>query len=248
MAEKIYFLSDFHFIYDDEKSNIRERNVIRFLDKIKTDATQIFILGDIFDFWYEYKTVVPKGYLHFFAKLLELKSLGIDIQVFTGNHDMWMFGYFEQELNIPVHKEQKEFTFFDTPTLLGHGDGKGPGDVGYKRLKKVFDNTFFQSVFSLLHPDIGNKLAYFWSKKSRDAQVGGHEEVYLGDEKEWLVQYCKRKKETSIIKVFIFGHRHLPLDIDLGDHARYINLGDWINHNTYAVWDASGLFLKKEVY
>ena len=185
--KKIYFLSDFHLGAPDVAASlIREKKIIRFLDEIKASAAAIYILGDIFDFWYEYKKVVPKGYIRLLGKLAELTDAGIPIHVFIGNHDMWMSGYFEQALNIPVNHEPKIFTFNNKRFYLGHGDGLGPGDNGYKFIKKVFRNPICKWLFGWIHPDIGIAIANYFSKKSRQ-KTGSTDEQFLGEENEWLI-------------------------------------------------------------
>ena len=178
------------------------------------------------------------------GKLAELRDAGIPIYFFVGNHDLWMGDYFEKELNIPVYYDNKEFTFNGKTFLIGHGDGKGPGDMGYKRMKKVFTNPFSKWLFRWLHPDIGVKFAQYLSVKNK--LISGAEDVkFLGEENEWLVQYCKRKLETKHYDFFVFGHRHLPMEITLNEQSKYINLGDWIGYFTYGVFDGETFELKK---
>ncbi|TYP77013.1 UDP-2,3-diacylglucosamine diphosphatase [Aquimarina intermedia] len=244
-GKKIYFASDNHLgAPTPEQSFPREQKFVAWLEEIKKDAAAIFLLGDLFDFWFEYKTVVPKGFTRTLGKLAELTDSGIPVYYFVGNHDLWMDGYFEEELNIPVFHSPQEFTFNTTKFLIGHGDGLGPGDKGYKRMKKVFTNPFSKWLFRWLHPDLGVRLAQYLSVKNK--LISGDEDVtFLGEENEWLVQYCKRKLETSPIDYFVFGHRHLPMEIELDDKATYVNLGDWIVHYTYAEFDGKTLMLKK---
>jgi UDP-2,3-diacylglucosamine hydrolase len=243
-GKKIYFLSDFHLgAPDAASSRQRELRIIRFLETIQPDAAAIFIVGDLFDFWYEYKKVVPKGYVRLLGKLANLTDAGIPIHFFVGNHDMWMKDYLQQELNIPAYFEPKEFTFGSHRFYIGHGDGLGPGDHGYKFLKKVFRNPVCQWLFGILPPYIGMGLANYFSRKSR-AATGQNEEVFLGEDKEWLIIYSKEILLKQHYDYFVFGHRHLPLDIDLGNKSRYINLGDWIRYNSYAVYDGKSLQLK----
>ena len=243
-SKKIYFLSDFHLgAPNAAESLVREKRIIRFLDDIKQDAAQIFILGDLFDFWFEYKKVVPKGYVRILGKLAELTDSGIPIHFFVGNHDMWMTNYFQQELNIPVYFEPVAFDLFGKKFLIGHGDGLGPGDHGYKFIKKIFRNKACQWLFGILPPFIGMGLADYFSKKSR-AQTGQTDEIFLGDDKEWLIIYCKEVLKTTHYDYFIFGHRHLPINVSVGDNSRYINLGDWIKYNSYACFDGNELELK----
>ncbi len=243
-TKKIYFLSDFHLGAPDAASSlIREKKIIRFLDVIKHDAQVIFIVGDLFDFWYEYKKVVPKGYVRILGKIAELSDAGIAMHFFVGNHDMWMKDYFQKELNTKVYFEPKEFVFFNTKFLIGHGDGLGPGDEGYKFIKKIFRNKFCQFLFGILPPNIGIGIADYFSRKSR-AKTGKTDEVFLGEEKEWLVVYCKEVLTEKHYDFFVFGHRHLPLDISLQENSRYINLGDWIKYFSYAVFDGKKLLLE----
>jgi len=242
--KKIYFLSDFHLgAPDHEKSLIREKILVDFLDKIKSDAAEVFLVGDMFDFWYEYRKVVPKGYVRLLGKLAELTDAGIPMHFFVGNHDMWMKDYFMKELNIPVYFEPKEFDRNGKKFLIGHGDGLGPGDHGYKRLKKVFRNPLSQWLFGILPPYMGMGIANYMSRRSR-AQTGASEEVFLGEDKEWLIIYSKDKMKEKKFDFFVFGHRHLPIDFRLNDTSRYINLGDWIRYYTYAVFDGEKLELK----
>lgn len=235
--KKIYFASDNHLgAPTPEVSKEREAKFVRWLDTIKADAGAIFLLGDLFDFWFEYRTVVPKGFVRTLGKLAELRDSGIAIYFFVGNHDLWMDDYFEKELNIPVFHRPQEAESCGKRFLIGHGDGLGPGDKGYKRMKKVFTNPFCKWLFRWLHPDIGVRLAQYLSVKNK--MISGDEDVhFLGEDKEWLVQYCKRKLETTHYDYFLFGHRHLPMTIDLSGKATYINTGDWIHYYTYAVFD-----------
>jgi UDP-2,3-diacylglucosamine hydrolase len=243
-GKKIYFLSDFHLGAPDHSTSlVRERHIVTFLEKIRQDAAEIFIVGDLFDFWYEYRTVVPKGYTRILGKMAEITDSGIPIHFFTGNHDMWMSGYFEAELNIPVYHEPRAFEYNGKKMLVGHGDGLGPGDHGYKFLKKIFRNKACQWLFGILPPAVGVGLAGWLSRRSR-ASTGQIEELFLGEEKEWLIIYSKEVLQKEHFDYFIFGHRHLPIDYTLGNSgSRYINLGDWIRYNTYAMFDGGRLTL-----
>ena len=244
MSKKIYFLSDFHLGAPDQASSLeREKSIVRFLDEIKNQASEIFLVGDMFDFWYEYRKVVPKGHVRLLGKLAELSDLGIRMYFFAGNHDMWMRDYFQKELNIPVYYEPLEIERNGKTFLIGHGDGLGPGDHGYKRLKKVFRNPVSKWLFGILPPVAGMGLANFLSRRSR-AQTGTSEEIFLGEDKEWLLIYSKEKLKEKNTDFFIFGHRHLPIDHRLNGKSRYINLGDWIRYYTYAVFDGEKLELK----
>lgn len=245
-GKKIYFLSDFHLGAPNHASSLeREKRVVRFLDQASADAAIIFIVGDLFDFWYEYRTVVPRGFTRILGKLAELTDKGIEMHFFVGNHDMWMKDYFQKELNIPVYFEPKTFEYNGQSFYIGHGDGLGPGDHGYKMLKKVFRNPVCQWLFGILPPAIGVGLANYFSRSSR-AATGQADAKFLGEENEWLLVYCKEVLKQQHYDYFIFGHRHLPIDWKLGEQSRYINLGDWIVHNSYAVFD--GQLLSLEYY
>ncbi len=244
MNGKIYFLSDFHLGAPDHKSSLsRERYIVRFLENIKPDAKQIFILGDMFDFWYEYKTVVPKGYVRLLGKLAELTDAGIKIHFFVGNHDMWMQGYFEKELNIDVYYNPKSFDLEGRKFYIAHGDGLGPGDSGYKMMKKVFRNKFCRWLFGALHPGLGMGLANYFSSKSR-ALTGVTDEKFLGEDKEWLIIHSREILKKEHFDFFVYGHRHLPMMLDLNSSSKYLNLGDWIRYNSYAVFDGNSVRLE----
>ncbi|MEO7310035.1 MAG: UDP-2,3-diacylglucosamine diphosphatase [Chitinophagaceae bacterium] len=242
--KNIYFLSDFHMgAPNAAASREREKKIIRFLESIKGSAKEIFIVGDMFDFWYEYRHVVPKGYVRLLGKLGELTDSGIKLHFFVGNHDMWMKNYLQKELDIPVYFEPKEFVFGEKNFLIGHGDGLGPGDRGYKLLKKLFRNPVCHWLFGILPPTIGMGLANYFSRKSREA-VADHEQQFLGEDKEWLITYSREVLAKKHYDFFVFGHRHLPIDFQLGDNSRYINLGDWVRHFTYVVFDGNNMELK----
>lgn len=232
---KIYFASDFHLgIPSFESSLIREKKICRWLEIIKKDASEIFLVGDLFDFWYEYKYTVPKGNVRLLGKIAELSDAGIKIHFFTGNHDLWMKNYFIEELNVIIHHQPIVKTFNNKTIYIGHGDGLGPNDNWYKLLKSIFANKICQWLFSRLHPNLAFYIAKKSSKRSR-LIIGNNDEKFLGTENEWLFLFCRNYLKTNKIDYFIFGHRHLPLDLDVDGKARYINLGEWINYNTYAV-------------
>lgn len=246
-GKKVYFLSDFHLGAPDHASSlIRERRIVDFLERIRHDAALIFIVGDLFDFWYEYRTVVPKGYIRILGKMAQLTDSGIPIHFFTGNHDMWMSGYFEAELQIPVYHEARTFDINGKKFLIGHGDGLGPGDHGYKFLKKIFRNKICQALFGVLPPAVGVGLAGWLSRRSR-AVTGAEDAIFLGEDKEWLITHCREVLRKEHFDFFIFGHRHLPIDFLLNaGGSRYINLGDWIRYYTYAVMEGEQLSLLSE--
>jgi len=244
-GKKIYFASDNHLGAPSiEASKPREQKFVAWLDHIKEDAAVIFLVGDLFDFWFEYKTVIPKGFSRTLGKLAEISDSGIPIHFFVGNHDLWMNGYFQDELNISVYHEPKEFQFNQKQFYIGHGDGLGPGDKGYKRMKKVLTNPVFKWLFRWLHPDIGMRIAQYLSVKNK--LISGEDDAtFLGEDKEWLAQYSRKKLEEKHQDYFIFGHRHLPLNIDLNETSKYINLGDWISYFTYGVFNGDTLELKE---
>lgn len=244
-GKKIYFSSDNHLGAPTHKESLpREKKFVAWLDEIKDDAAAIFLLGDLFDFWFEYKKVVPKGFTRTLGKLAEISDSGIPIYYFVGNHDLWMNGYFEDELNIPVFHKPQEFFFNQTSFLIGHGDGLGPGDKGYKLMKKVFTASISKWLFRWLHPDLGVRLAQYMSVKNKLIS-GNEDEKFLGEDNEWLIQYCKHKLQENHRDYFVFGHRHLPLEIELKPNSKYINLGDWIRYYTYGVFDGEKMELKE---
>ncbi|MDB2520697.1 UDP-2,3-diacylglucosamine diphosphatase [Flavobacteriaceae bacterium] len=242
--KKIYFASDNHLGLPDEKeSREREKFFVTWLEDIRKDAAAIYLLGDLFDFWFEYKTVVPKGFVRVLGKLAELSDAGIPITFFVGNHDLWMRDYFQKELGVTVHHHPITLTVGASRFFIGHGDGLGPGDKGYKRMKKLFTNPISKWLFRWLHPDWGVRLGQYLSRKNK--LISGEEDVkFLGEDKEWLVAYSKKKLQEEHFDYFVFGHRHLPLEINLSEKSQYINLGDWITHNTYAEYDGKHLILK----
>lgn len=243
-GKKLYFASDFHLgAPDREQSRLREERIVRWLEDIRHDAHTIFLLGDIFDFWFEYGTAIPKGFIRLQGKLAALTDNGIPVVMFTGNHDMWMFDYFTEELNIPIYRDLVELKVGDKKLLIGHGDGLGPGDHTYKLLKKIFRNRLCQWLFARIHPNTGITVANYWSKKSRISNTGKQEDQFKGD-KEYLVSFCKTMETQSHYDYYVFGHRHLPLDVEINEKSRYFNLGEWVNYNTYGVFDGTDFILK----
>ena len=246
MSDKksIYFASDFHLgVPSEEASRERELAVIRWLDFVKQDALEIYLVGDIFDFWFEYSKVIPKGFARLQGKIAEIVDSGIPVFFFTGNHDMWMFDYFEKELGVKIFRDNIVRENFGKKVLIGHGDGLGPGDYSYKFLKKVFASKTCQWLFARIHPNLGLWIADKWSRSSRIANDS--KEKFLGEENEWLAIYAKEILQKEHYDYFIFGHRHLPLDIKLNERSAYINLGEWVHNRTYAQWSSEGIFLKK---
>ena len=243
-GKKIYFASDFHLgVPDYEKSLEREKRIVRWLDEIKNDAEEIFLLGDMFDFWFEYKRAAPKGYVRLLGKLAEISDSGIPIHIFAGNHDMWIFDYLQKELNGKLYRKPITRDFNGKKFFIGHGDGLGPGDKGYKFIKKVFASKICQWVFARFHPNFGLWFGNLLSKRSRVAN-GTSDEKFNGENNEWLFIFAKEKLKTEQFDYFVFGHRHLPLDLKVSETSRYINTGEWIKSNSYAVFDGNNLELK----
>lgn len=242
LRNKIYFASDFHLgTANYAQSRERENRIVRWLDFIKEDAAELYLVGDIFDFWFEYKHAVPRGYVRFLGKLAELSDNGVKITMFKGNHDMWMFGYLKEEIGVHIISDELVINRNGKRFYIHHGDGLGPGDAKYKFLKKIFRSGFCQWLFARVHPNLGIGIAKAWSGHSRIA--GAKKETFLNEQHEWLVQYSKEMLQNEDFDYFVFGHRHLPLDITLSPSSRYVNLGEWINYNTYAVFDGNGLSL-----
>jgi UDP-2,3-diacylglucosamine hydrolase len=243
-GKKIYFASDFHLGIPDRASSVaREKRICKWLDEIKKDAAQLYLVGDLFDAWMEYKNVVPKGYSRFFGKLAELRDTGLPIEVFSGNHDLWMRGYFEEELNITVHHKPIEREFNGKKFFIAHGDGLGPGDLRYKILKSILRNPVCQWIYRRIHPDTGVGMAKFFSYMGpKHKDLDG--KPFKGPDKEFLVQFALEKLKTEHIDYFIFGHRHITLEYPLPGNSLYVNLGDWIQYNSYAKFDGKELRLK----
>ena len=243
--KNIYFASDFHLgIPGTLSSSEREKKIIRWLDFIADSSKEIFLVGDLFDFWFDYKHVVPRGFTRLLGKIAELSDLGIPIHIFKGNHDLWLKDYFENELGVHLYSKPIEREWGGKSFLIGHGDGLGPGDYGYKWMKKIFTNPVAIKLFSWIHPDLGIPLASFFSSTSRASQSGDAEQ-FLGPDKEWLIQYSERKLLSKEYDYFIFGHRHLPIFYPLSNQKSiYINLGEWLNQCTYAIFDGEKIQLK----
>jgi len=244
-GKKIYFASDFHLGVPDHATSVaRERRIVTWLDSIKADAHAIYLLGDIFDFWFEYRHAIPKGFIRLQGKLAELRDNGMPIYFFTGNHDMWLFDYFKKELGIIIYRNPQVLLYNNQKLLVGHGDGLGPGDNFYKLLKKFFNSGVCQWLFARLHPNFGISLAKYWSRQSRISNMK-LEEKFTGEENEYLLTYCRELEKISHHDFYIFGHRHLPLDLSVAENSRYINLGEWVHFDTYAVYDGKQVVLKK---
>ena len=234
--KKVYFASDFHLgAPNHDESRKREHKIIEWLNHIQKDAQVLFLVGDIFDFWYEYKKVVPKGFVRIQAKIAELVDQGIDVYFFLGNHDMWMKSYFSEELGVRMIENELEIEIQGKTFYISHGDGLGPGDYGYKFIKKVFRNPICQFLFSMVHPSFALSVANYFSKRSR-SYTGKNDDSFSQKEKEWLYLFCKEKLKSQHFDYFIFGHRHLPMEISV-QSSKYINLGEWMNFQSFASFD-----------
>lgn len=244
-GKKIYFASDQHFgVPDFESSLQREKHFVKWLDEVKVDAEAIYLLGDLFDFWFEYKTVVPRYFTRVLGKIAEITDSGIPVYFFRGNHDMWTFDYLTKELGVEIFTDPIERIYNGKAFLIGHGDGLGPGDYGYKMIKKVFANPVLQWCFARLHPNFGIGLANYFSRSSRASNADA-DKTYHGDDKEWLVLWVKDQLKKKHFDYFVFGHRHYAMDLPLEKGSKYINLGDWVSDFTYAVFDGKDLELKE---
>lgn len=242
-GQKIHFLSDFHLGVPDAASSLaREKRIVAFLEEAGKDAAEIHLLGDLFDFWFEYKRAVPRGHVRLLGKLAELTDKGIPVHLYIGNHDMWIFDYVPEETGVILHREPVTREWNGVRFLIGHGDGLGPGDHGYKFIKSIFRNKVCQWLFARLHPNFGLWLGDMLSGRSRKKSYE-NDRRWLGAEKEWLVLHCRSELEKAHYNFMIFGHRHLPVDLELKEGSRYINLGDWITWFTYASFDGQELRL-----
>lgn len=243
--QKIFFASDFHLgAPDTQSSKAREQKIVRWLNSISENAAAIFLVGDIFDFWFEYDKVIPKGFLRFTSKITSLREEGIPIFFFTGNHDLWMGDYFTEELGIPVFQNPINMEVNHKKFLIGHGDGLGPGDKKYKILKKIFTNPACQWMFKWIHPDIGIKLAHIWSRNSRLTNLTKMEDEFKGKENEWLYLYCQNVESKMHFDYYVFGHRHLPLTMEVGKGSTYFNLGEWVTQCQFGEFDGEAFYLK----
>lgn len=245
MAKNIYFASDFHLGKPNyAESRAREERIVSWLSFIEPTCGELFLMGDIFDFWFEYAKVIPKGFIRLQGKLASMADSGIKIYFFKGNHDMWVFDYFKKEIGMEIISDELIIEGGGKKFYLHHGDGLGPGDTKYKFLRKIFRSKICQWLFARVHPNFGIGIANGWSKSSRAAS--NPEEVFFGIDGEWLAIYAKEQLKKAHFDYFIFGHRHLPLDLDLGNGSRYVNTGEWLRYNSYAVFD--GVDLKLEYY
>jgi UDP-2,3-diacylglucosamine hydrolase len=243
-SKKIFFLSDFHLGMEPAKESLaREKKVVEWLESISQEASEIYLLGDIFDYWFEYKKVVPRGFTRFLGKIAQLTDAGIKVNYFTGNHDVWVFDYLPTEIGVEVFRHPIVREYGGKKFYIGHGDGLGPGQTGYKILKWLFTNKVAQWLFARIHPNFATGFAHRWSKKSRYDK--GVTTEWLGDDKEYLIVYARDLLKKEHFDYFIFGHRHMPLEYDLNENSRFIYLGDWIENFSYAVFDGTTLSLNK---
>ncbi|MGM9820006.1 MAG: UDP-2,3-diacylglucosamine diphosphatase [Candidatus Onthomorpha sp.] len=240
---KIYFVSDFHFGSPDSQTSIeREKQAVCWLESIESSAEEIYLLGDVFDFWFEYRYVVPKGYVRFLGKLAQMSDSGCKIHFFCGNHDLWQRDYFEKELGFVLHRQALRFERDGKQFFVGHGDGLDKSDTKYKILNAIFKNKICIKLFASLHPRWAMAIGTHWSKQSRhshhksDSQDRGQNEP--------MYQYCLQSLQSQHTDFFIFGHRHLCCDKELKNHCRYINTGQWSDKKPFAEWDGENLTLK----
>lgn len=245
-GKKVYFLSDIHLgspVLNDNRE--REARLVAWLERIRPECGVLFLLGDIFDFWFEYKRAVPKGYVRFLAKICEFTDSGIPVHFFTGNHDVWVFDYLPEECGVKLHRGNRIFNIAGKLFFIGHGDGLNPHDRGYLFLYRMFHCRFLQRCFRWIHPDTGIWIARKWSSHSRLANGNMEASCFQGEEREEIVVFCKKTLEERYFDYFIFGHRHLPCELSLPKNSRYINTGDWITYYSYAVFDGRELRLEK---
>jgi UDP-2,3-diacylglucosamine hydrolase len=244
-GKKAFFVSDFHLGAPSYiESRKREQLIVRWLDEVVApQAHYLFLLGDLFDFWFEYRRAVPKGFVRFLGKLAEINDKGVKLWFFPGNHDMWVDDYFSVELGMRIHRRPLSLQIAGKRFYIAHGDGLGPGDKTYKKLKKVFESRWGRWIFRQIHPDTGIALACYFSSRSR-AQHAADDKHFLGED-EWLWQYAQEIDKHSPHDYYLFGHRHLPLDLPVGDRgARYVNTGEWLSDYTFAVFDGESLSLE----
>ncbi len=242
--KKIFFASDAHLgMVSSVKSLDREKLLVKWLDEIKDEAEEIFLLGDIFDYWYEYRKVVPRGFTRFLGKVAEITDSGIPVHFFTGNHDVWVFDYLPSEIGVKVHKKPLIKTISGLKFFIAHGDGLGPGEDSYKFLKRIFTSKFLQWLWAWIHPNCATGFAHCISRHSRLAK--GVYIDFLGENKEVLIRFAKQKLTEEYFDYFVFGHRHIPLEFKLNENSKLVFLGDWIVNFSYAVFDGKKLELKK---
>ncbi len=242
--KQVYFASDAHLGYPSRAESLkREKKLVNWLTQAGSDASEIYLLGDVFDFWYEYKRVVPKGFTRLLGMIASLTDAGIPVHFFSGNHDVWAFSYLQEETGMTVHHSPVSATYNGKHFFIAHGDGLGPGDPGYKVLKRIFRSRTLQWLFThLMHPDFAMSIGYGWSTSSR---LRKDNPPFLGPDREQLIRFAGQHLAKETVDYFVFGHRHIPFDFRLNDCCRVINLGDWLEFFTYAVFDGNEISLKQ---
>lgn len=215
--------------------------LVDWLDGIQTEISELYLLGDIFDFWHEYKHVVPRGFTRFLGKLAQLADKGVRLHYFTGNHDIWVYDYLPQEIGLTLYRDPVIREIQGKRFYIGHGDGIDEGDTGYKLMKWGFTNKVLQWLFARIHPNASMAFGKRWSKSSRYAK-GIVADPYRGNDQEMQVIFARKTLEKEHFDFFLFGHRHIPFDVRIGN-SRVVNLGDWINNFTFAVWNGKDLEL-----
>lgn len=243
-AGKIFFASDFHLgLKAGTDPAEREKKVVSWLKSVVPEAREIFLIGDIFDFWWEYKLVVPRGFTRFLGTVSEITDSGIPVHIFTGNHDMWVKNYLPDECGVIIHTSPYTRTFDGKKFYIAHGEGLGSNNTGYKILLSIFRNKPLRVLYSMLHPSIGVGIGHAWSLHSRLGK--GISMDFRGEEKEDLIRYSKSILEKENIDYFIFGHRHLALSYKLNQDTTIIFLSDWIKKGNFAEWDGKELNLRE---
>lgn len=249
MPQKAYFFSDAHLGLDAKvSSKEREKRLVKQLKTAAQDASVIYLLGDMFDIWYEYKYAVPKGYVRLLGTLAELCDAGLEIHYFTGNHDMWITDYLSKEIGLRVSEVHRHENIFGTHFYIGHGHGIGKADAKYARaLKYIFRNPVLRFAYDWLHPDIGLWLANKLSRQKRYLE-GFTADPYYGDDKEFSAQFVTEVKELPEFKdtrYFVFGHRHILVNKPITEDKTLVVLGNWIDEFSYGVFDGEQFTLER---
>ncbi len=244
--KKTYFASDAHLglnIYEDRIT--AEKRLVRWMDSIKPDCKALYFVGDMFDYWFEYKYVIPKGFVRFIGKMAEFIDEGIPVYLYTGNHDVWMFDYFQKEIGATVCSQETITEIDGKKFYIAHGDGLGDPSLTFRFMRCFFRNKICQALYKWIHPDVTMPFGHAWSRSNRQKKQGNKAEQYLGEENEFLVQFSKEHAKANDVDYYIFGHRHIELDLTIEEKKRVVILGDWITKFTYAVWDGEQFELKR---